>query len=335
MLRKIDQSVFYNEYHGHPISELEVLHSFLRQKNDSIIWLAGDSSLDNKFWFPETAKSVNGYESVIVPPKSKKDIAYWMNKQLALKLVKYAVINCSIEESSVGDRSFGRLLPQDKYIRDNIQSNDMLVVSMGGNDIALKPNLATILNLLSLVYCTHTSCIRDCSCGTALPCDDYCCGCGCGCLSNLLAFPCGFGYFIHLFKTRIEAVIDRITSKTRPKYIFVCMIYYLDANPGKGWAETALSIMQYNSNPSKVQHLIKNLFEKAISKISIPGSTVVGIPLFEVLNGKISTDYVQRVEPSAKGGEKMGKFIIDYILKANAVIVTNMEESEDMDRDSL
>ena len=34
-----------------------------------------------------------------------------------------------------------------------------------------------------------------------------------------------------------------------------------------------------------------------------------------MLDGKDTDDYVARVEPSAKGGEKMGKAIIEKVLK--------------------
>ena len=40
---------------------------------------------------------------------------------------------------------------------------------------------------------------------------------------------------------------------------------------------------------------------------------MVYLPFFEVLDGKDTTDYVARVEPSAKGGMKMGKAIWDKV----------------------
>jgi hypothetical protein len=39
--------------------------------------------LDNKFWFTDTARAVNGYEEFLHPAKSRRDVAYWMNRQLA------------------------------------------------------------------------------------------------------------------------------------------------------------------------------------------------------------------------------------------------------------
>ena len=46
------------------------------------------------------------------------------------------------------------------------------------------------------------------------------------------------------------------------------------------------------------------------STIKIPGSEVIPIPLFHPLNGRISGDYVARVEPSATGGRKMAEYML-------------------------
>jgi hypothetical protein len=343
MSEKISSQRFYNEYHGHRVEDLVLLHSHLRshqnkRNNNPLIFLAGDSSLDNKHWFRNTNDALNGYEDILSPPQSRQDIAYWMNYALTQiqldtksnsddnnnplssskpqqqKQGHWSVINCAIEESTVGARSCGRLLPQDHFISDNIQSQDILIISVGGNDIALHPSLCTILNLLCLTFCPTQFCI-DQSCGTAIPCDEYFGGCTSSCFSNFLAFPYGFGYFIHLFKTRIQSLINKLISKQSPKHIYVCMIYYLDETPGNSWAEVALSGMQYNQNPKKLQSIISQLFELATKQIQIPGTTVTGIPLFRILDGKDPTDYIERVEPSAKGGKKMGMFLVNEIME--------------------
>ncbi len=41
---------------------------------------------------------------------------------------------------------------QDELIRDNITPNDVLIVSVGGNDIALSPTPTTILSMLAMVH---------------------------------------------------------------------------------------------------------------------------------------------------------------------------------------
>ena len=268
----INSSSFYGEYHGHRLNDLEACLSYFRSQSSSIIFLAGDSSLDNKFWFHDTSEAVNGYEDILSPPKSRKDVAYWMNFELKRQGFrgKLTTLNCAVEESALGDRLCTTLLDQDAFIRDNISKDDVLVVSVGGNDIALKPSPCTVCNIISLVYCTSTSCLRHCTYGAALPCDDCSNGCCCSCFSNLLGFPCGFGYFVHLFRTRTEAFLRKLLAKTTPRLVVVCMIYYLDTTPGNSWAEPALRGLQYNSNPAKLQTLISRIFQVSWGMISAP-----------------------------------------------------------------
>ena len=59
------------------------------------------------------------------------------------------VLNTAVEATTLTRRaggfsccclpSCGELLEQDTFIRDNLKSEDYLVVSIGGNDIALAP----------------------------------------------------------------------------------------------------------------------------------------------------------------------------------------------------
>ena len=58
----------------------------------------------------------------------------------------------------------------------------------------------------------------------------------------------------------VEKYIEKVTAKTMPKKILVCMIYYLDENPTPSWANAALGGLGYNSNPVKVQTIIRKMF---------------------------------------------------------------------------
>lgn len=119
----------------------------------------------------------------------KTDISYWLNLEAEKKKFPLVTINCAIEESTIGARAgCGNLLAHDIFIRDNITPADTVVVSLGGNDIALRPTFATIINMLSLVCCTTTNCINKQSCGTAIPIDDYCTGCVFYCHSLMLGY---------------------------------------------------------------------------------------------------------------------------------------------------
>jgi len=41
----------------------------LSAQRQSVVYLAGDSSLDNKDWFSDTHEALNGYETVLTPPR--------------------------------------------------------------------------------------------------------------------------------------------------------------------------------------------------------------------------------------------------------------------------
>lgn len=117
----------------------------------------------------------------------------------------------------------------------------------------------------------------------------------------------------HLFGTRVEKYIERLTAKTKPRKILVCMIYYLDETATSSWAGPALAALGYNKNPEKVQLVLRKFFSEATSKISIPGTQVIPVPLFNVLDGKSTRDYIARVEPSSTGGRKMAEYLLDII----------------------
>jgi hypothetical protein len=331
----VNSSRFYSEYHGHKVQHLEVLLPALRENCDSLIWTAGDSSLDNKYWFQDVRPAPSGaYQQVLDPPLCNADVTYWLNalsqerqqrssspsrhqpqpqQTSSCGHPRMAAINTAVEATTLNERTF-RLRPQDQFLRDNIQSNDILVVSIGGNDVALAPLPCTIVSILTLVnlplVCLEKGCIQ----GTVPWCDEYCYGCGpSSMLSCTCACPPCFGYMMHLFGTRVEKDITQLTMKTKPKMILVCMIYYPDEAPTPSWASPALGILGYNTNPMKLQTLIRRAFIEGTSKISIPGTKIIPIPLFNILDGKDSRDYVARVEPSPQGGQKMAEYILNAI----------------------
>lgn len=116
-----------------------------------------------------------------------------------------------------------------------------------------------------------------------------------------------------MFGLRIQKYIEKICAKTKPKKILVCMIYYPAEEFSPSWSNRALGALRYDKDPSKLQGLIKKIFEEATCNIKINGSQVIPIPLFNVLDGKDGKDYVARVEPSVLGGKKMAEYLLDNI----------------------
>eukprot|EP00808_Paulinella_micropora_P014368 g1768.t1 len=311
---------YYLTYFGHEVRYLHrVRRGLLKKDYKRFIYLAGDSTLDNKFWFEEEEKALNGYEGILKPPKMKKDVCYWLNREvLQRQLPGLACINTAVEATSLNSRSFCHLLEQDRFIRDNITEEDYLIVSVGGNDVALNPVLFTVLNILPLLCCTPMCCLENCACACPPNCklDTGCLGCGLpGCLAGTLTgFPLGLSYFVDMFKNRVENYIARMVSKRKPKKILVCMLYYPDTIGRGGWADPALGALGYNVCPNRLHTLIRIVFRLATSRIHIPGSEIVPVPMWHAMDGTDTSDYEQRVEPSASGGAKLAKLFIDYIL---------------------
>lgn len=307
---------FYNEYHGHKVEDLSLLYRELRgnRTDTAILWTAGDSSLDNKHWFNDRVDAPPGYSSILHPPISRPDVTYWLNMLLEEQKCdtsqRIFAINTAVEATTLNERTF-RLRPQDIFIRDHIQPQDTLIVSIGGNDVALMPCPCTIVSMLCLSRCIPESCVSNSwTCGT-FPTDDCCCGCGPSLASCLCAYPPCLGYLRHLFGTRVQHYIRALTSKTKPSTIMVAMIYYPSEIPTNGWAGPALRALGYDTNPGRLQTLIRVMMREATERIRVPGSTVVAIPLFHALDPKNASDYVERVEPSAEGGKKMAELILD------------------------
>jgi len=331
--KKIDSVRFYGQYYGHPVREgLDYLLPALRNSNDPLIWTAGDSSIDNKYWFDDKRPAVGAYRSYLEPPISNADVTYWLNYVADERQSSQAVngevgwsigaINTAVEATTINERT-RQLREQDIFLRENIQPNDILVVSVGGNDVAMAPSPCTIISMFSLVSMPYSCLENACFCGT-MPCDEYCWGCGpVAMLSCCCSFPPCFGYMSHLFGTRVQKYIEKLTIKTKPKKILVCMIYYLDENPTPSWANNALKCLGYDNNPQKLQYIIRRIFVEATSKINIAGTHVIPVPLFNVLDGKCGEDYIARVEPSSQGGRKMAEYLLNIIGKSPHITTPN------------
>jgi hypothetical protein len=73
-MNKIDSKRFYNTYSGHDVTDLKTIHHIFNNKK--FIFLAGDSSLDNKHWIYKTKRVDGIYEKVLNPPLAKTDICF-------------------------------------------------------------------------------------------------------------------------------------------------------------------------------------------------------------------------------------------------------------------
>jgi len=248
-------------------------------------------------------------------------------------------VNSAVEATSLNERALGRLCPQDAFIRDSIREEDTLVVSVGGNDIVQQPLLCTVLNMAVLLCCQPSSWIDRYSCACP-PNVNYCFDLGClgcglpGCLAGTCTgFPVGMGYVVDLLRNRLQNYIERLVRKRKPRRVLVCMIYYPDEDSSaESWASGPLACLGYDSNPQRIQMLIRRVFELATSKVAIQGCTVVPVPLYHALDGKDTADFVCRVEPSAQGGGRMANLLMNLILGQDLSPINDHSEAERMQR---
>mmetsp|Transcript_23499 Transcript_23499/g.59475 ORF Transcript_23499/g.59475 Transcript_23499/m.59475 type:complete len:401 (+) Transcript_23499:109-1311(+) len=327
--RLLSNLAFYANYHGHELAHLQQLRRALRENAGKrrLIYLLGDSTMDNKHWLYRTSDkysssalhrcptACNGYERVLSPPqKSIPDVAYWVNKAISMDssaevadsgstntaevvsgVEGYCCINAAVEESTLGERWWG-LKGHDRFVADSFEEEDVLVFSCGGNDIALCPSFLTVVNILSALVCATHGIGTDPASGYA---------------------P-GLAHFVNLFGQKTQDFILKVLDgrETRPRLIVVCMLYFLDENAeAPSWASGTLSMLRYNVNPAILQNFIRYVFEEGTKKIAVPGCRVVPLPMFETLDGKTTEDYVARVEPSAVGGKKLGAALWQAIRK--------------------
>jgi hypothetical protein len=123
--------------------------------------------------------AVGVYGDVLSPPRSVADVAYWLNYLSAVRYdgancnsfgrggdvdgkgrdgrTRYAAINAAVEATTLNERTLA-LRPQDAFLRDNISPEDVLIVSVGGNDIAMCPSPCTIASMAGLL-CLPTTCL--------------------------------------------------------------------------------------------------------------------------------------------------------------------------------
>ena len=127
---------FYESGPGHKREHLQIISSIDLPK----VYLTGDTSLDNKKYIgTKNYKAINGYENILNPSNMKGDVCFHLNYFLKALEIKYLVLNCATDDSAVCEK-MTKLNQSDEFVRDNITENDILVVSIGGNDIALKSN---------------------------------------------------------------------------------------------------------------------------------------------------------------------------------------------------
>jgi hypothetical protein len=303
-LSRAETASFLSCYHGHPPTLLRRVATALRFAADGrrrrIVWLIGDSSLDNKYWLPApTRRPANGLDAILAPgARMPSDVAQLLNEALE-DGGAFACVNCAVEESTLASRAGGRLLAHDEVVRDLVEDGDAIIVSVGGNDIALAPSVATIASLCSVLKRPCPPSASAVESGAVL----------------------GMAHLDHMFGVAQRDYVASILSPRGkvPNLVIFSMIYFPLTSAGGSWADAALGLLGYDADPRPLQHLIRSVFERVTSRIELLGVRTVGCPLYTVLDANDPDDFVARVEPSAAGGRKMAAAFAKLLLEQLAL----------------
>jgi hypothetical protein len=163
------------------------------------------------------------------------------------------------------------------------------VASAGGNDVVLKPSPATVVAMAAVL-----------ALGTDAGID--------------AGASWGMGTLVALFKGQMEAYLGALTARTKPALALACFPYF-PCVTGRGWADTTLAMMGYTNSPGRLQRVMRAAFRLATQQLRVPGVHVVPIALFDALDPSAEGDYVARVEPSAAGGAKIARLIVDAVVR--------------------
>jgi lysophospholipase L1-like esterase len=277
---KVPPLGFYLHFKGHSPEHLKLIHTELRKKAaHGLIWLAGDSSLDNKYWVRKWVEAPWQYENILDPPRSRPDVCYWLNKTLP---DGWAAINCAVEASTLADRAGDTLLEQDAFLQEHMQVHDVLIVSVGGNDLIMKPTPWTFFHLLA-VWLTPVW---------------------------LLKYHPSFWALVRILKGQVADYIQKLKKGALFPRTLVCTPYFPCTKPDPmSWAGKLLEKSGYDRNPKHTQAVMRLLYEHATKQIP----NVTPVPLFKVLDANNPDHYVARVEPSAEGGALMAKHFCELL----------------------
>lgn len=106
------------------------------------------------------------------------------------------------------------------------RGKDILISSIGGNDIALRPSLSTIVNIATAMIGATVFRAKE---------------------------PIGLGHFVDLFGKATAKYLSQIVPddpSQKPRAVIICMLYFLDENSNApSWAGATLATLKYNSEP--------------------------------------------------------------------------------------
>lgn len=291
-MKKCTGEQYAEEHYGHKKEHLEALIALQKRSlNKNIIYFAGDSALDNKYWLKNKAErqpAVNDLDKFFEDNKCIPDVEYWLNYYLDSAKQNFAAVNTAVEEARIYDykdktsSQKAEVKMTSELIRNNITQNDYLVVNVGGNDVLLANEPRKKEEFKKLFS------------------------------SNQAEKEAAMKFFVNFIRDDTQAMISaELVSEQKPKGVVICTFYMpsWDAD-ASSWSET---VKLLDGKEEEFLSFAQKIHTEAVSQIRITGTQIIPLPLYEHLTGKDFGDYVDRVEPSSQGGKKMAKAIYDKI----------------------
>jgi len=282
---------FYASPQGHRREDLQTVYDGLKAAGcKKFAWLAGDSTLDNKeqFFQPDTRyDAVNGYQDVLLPAKMHPDVNYLLNERLFLAQNgtdaqnRICAINTARAGSTLGTRieGGGGLYEQDEFLRDHVSEGDVVIVSVGGNDLLQAWQL-----LLSFFNDYNTAESISMLTPEASP---------------------KVKQFVDWFNHGTAQYLNKLREKGKPTSVIVCSPYYYTETPAFA-QKNFLMMLALSAVPApNLQAFLRLISKFGTSQIQLDGAHVEHIAMYETINGKIPTDYSDGIHLSEQGGRKM------------------------------
>jgi hypothetical protein len=266
---------------GHLISHLTTIQEQFEADYRPIVYLLGDSILNNQSYLDKTMlAAVNGYEKILCdedgnPGKMLPDVCYYLSKLMADNGKPYAVINSAIDKTWLETRK-NNLTIHDMFVANRFIRRDVLVISIGADDLTVNPSLKTLWNLATLNYFNSRRALD---------------------------------YFVRMFRDNTQIYVNKLleNSNVKPSKIVLCMFFYPNRQQTR------------SSRPEILEAAIQQL-HKSISQVTVPGVEIVACPLYEALDSNSADDYHDRLTPSRKGGKKIAKKLYQIICPLGPVI---------------
>lgn len=270
--KKLDNEKYYITYDGHLPEHIQYIRNkYLEKGKNKFVYLTGESLFDNKRYIKTKSDTI--YKNIFEKEYVLNDIENQLNVKL---LYDYVCLNCSYSDSSLTDRN-KRIYENDNFVRDNISTDDMLLIGLNGSDFFERTNQ----DLVSKISYTLEHPVEE---------------------NKSLLFICEY---IH---DNLKKYIDNLTKFQYPGKIIVFCYLYPSENEDKA-LDTIFNLNGYKKRPTRFKNMLNFIFKYLILKFK----DIKFIQLDKVISCKDNSLYSGKLRLNEKGGDILTNSIIKEI----------------------